>query len=446
MSVTSEAAAELRVPLALPNAHREARWLAVSEQLEEEPLDSRRALLAILASLTATLLVLAATVPIPILAPGRVLVVTEAGERSLAFGRTATVEQVLVEPGTPVRRGQIVAVVEDLVVSGELAEIQARRDAALARVAQLESLIREPVPQPAAGLSAADGDATARALDAQRRATAARLASGSAELESQRRLLEGLTEALGALREQLRLTREQVEMRRRLLDNGAGSKAALLEMQRAAQAVAREMAEIAARIAATRAGLAGSRARLTEILDGERARRQDELQPVHAELAALDARLAALARRLDARFLRAPVDGIVKETLARAGETVREGAPIVVLVPSTSTLRFDMEIEARYGPLIREGQSARVAIAGLDPYRHGYLVGTVRQISASSFHEPQRPPVFRLRLDIDPDQGPVDRLRPGLIGDGRIVLGERTGLDYLANSLVRVWDDALREP
>lgn len=91
-------------------------------------------------------------------------------------------------------------------------------------------------------------------------------------------------------------------------------------------------------------------------------------------------------------------------------------------------------------------QSGRIAIAGLDPYRYGYLIGTIRQVSAASFVEPQRPPVFRLSLDIDPDQGPVDWLRPGLIGEGRIVLGERTGLDDLGNSLVRVWDDALSEP
>jgi HlyD family secretion protein/adhesin transport system membrane fusion protein len=217
-------------------------------------------------------------------------------------------------------------------------------------------------------------------------------------------------------------------------------------MQRAAQAVAREMAEITGRIAATRAGLAAGAARIREVLDDARARRGDELQPVLAELAVLDARLAALGKRLEARFLRAPLDGVVKTILARPGETVREGTPIVVVVPSASTLRFDMEIAARYGPLVREGQSARISIAGLDPYRHGYLVGTVRQVSAASFIEPQRPPVFRLSLDIDPTQGPVARLRPGLIGEGRIVLGERTGVDYLANSLVRVWGDALSEP
>lgn len=448
MSVTSQPGArELRLPIAPVDTHREARWLAVCEQLDEEPLAGRRTLLAILGAVVATLLAIAAIVPMPILAPGNVVVVTEAGERTLSFGRTAVLEQLLVDAGTPVRRGQVVAVVEDLALSGELAEVQARRAAALARVAQLEGLIRDPVPSPAAGGAAASvGSATDRALDAQRRATAARVAAGNAELESQRRLLEGLTEALGELREQLRLTREQVEMRRQLNAKGAGSRAAVLEMQRAAQAVAREMAEVAGRIAATRAGLAAAAARIREVLDDARARRGDELQPVLAELAGLDARLEALGKRLDARFLRAPLDGVVKSVSARPGETVREGAPIVVLVPAASSLRFDMEIAARYGPLVRPGQSARVAIAGLDPYRYGYLIGTVRQVSAASFIEPQRPPVFRLTLDIDPDQGPVDRLRPGLIGEGRIVLGERTGLDYLANSLVRVWDDALSEP
>lgn len=117
-------------------------------------------------------------------------------------------------------------------------------------------------------------------------------------------------------------------------------------MQRAAQAVAREMAELAGRIAATRAGLAAGGARIREVLDDARARRGDELQPVLVELAGLDARLEALGKRLDARFLHAPLDGIVKATWVRPGETVREGTPIITLVPSASSRRFDMEIAA----------------------------------------------------------------------------------------------------
>jgi RND family efflux transporter MFP subunit len=150
-----------------------------------------------------------------------------------------------------------------------------------------------------------------------------------------------------------------------------------------------------------------------QIADG---RYQDALEEVRNRQAVLAQRRSevALARQqLDDTTLRSPIDGVVRERHAFAGEYRAAGTPIVTVVRQ-NPLRLQLSVPERAATGVRLGQAVRVTIEGdSTEYR-----GRVARLSPAISEDTRTLPI---EAEVPNEEG---RLRPGMFARAEIVTDE----------------------
>ena len=192
---------------------------------------------------------------------------------------------VLVDEGTRVEAGAVVARLDDTETGIALQRAQAERDQAVAQLRLLQAGARaEDVRQARAQVESAQADAAA---------TDAELASARADLDR--------FEAL--------------------LASNAGSR--------------KQRDDAATRVAVAQARVNAGRERARAATEGlarlQAGARPQEIAAARARVAAAEAQIAALAENRADATLKSPVSGFVTAKLADAGEIVPPGTPIVVV-------------------------------------------------------------------------------------------------------------------
>jgi len=150
------------------------------------------------------------------------------------------------------------------------------------------------------------------------------------------------------------------------------------------------------------------------------ARHQDALEEVRNRQAVLAQRRSELAlarQQLDDTILKSPIDGVVRERMAVAGEFRSAGTPVVTVVRQ-DPLRLQLAVPERSAGVVKQGQVVRVNIEG-DPTVHQ---GRVVRLSPS-IAEGTRTLAIEASV---PNPGGV--LRPGSFARAEIVVSETPGV------------------
>jgi RND family efflux transporter MFP subunit len=103
------------------------------------------------------------------------------------------------------------------------------------------------------------------------------------------------------------------------------------------------------------------------------ARAREEIRNRQAAVRQRSFELRAARQQLADATVRAPLDGIVQERHALAGEYLAAGSNIATIV-RVNPLRMRAEVPERDAPLIRVGQTVRVLIDGADAQHEGKVV------------------------------------------------------------------------
>jgi len=162
--------------------------------------------------------------------------------------------------------------------------------------------------------------------------------------------------------------------------------------------------------------------------------------------------------------LRAPEKGIVLKMAERSvGSIIQQAEPFITLVPQSSTLEVEVNVESQDIGRIRTGDIARVKLDAFPFQRHDTLPGKVRVISEDAFQR-NNPEAL---LDPAPDKEPMAafyrtrialvssklrnvpagfRLMPGMKVRAEIKVGQRSVISYFLYPVIRALDESLREP
>jgi RND family efflux transporter MFP subunit len=162
-----------------------------------------------------------------------------------------------------------------------------------------------------------------------------------------------------------------------------------------------------------------------EISEG---RYQDAIEEVRNRQAILSQRQSELAlarQQLDDTVLRSPIDGIVRERLAFAGEYRAAGTPIVTVVRQ-HPLRLQLAVPERAAGSVRVGQRVSVTSEGDTTVYEG----RVSRLSPSIAEGTRTLPI---EAEIP---NPDGRLRPGTFAKAEIVTGDAPALVVPHDALV----------
>lgn len=323
------------------------------------------------------------------------------------------VSELLVKEGDDVKKGDLLAILEEERTKAALDNSATKVAALRARVARLEAEIFDrPLNFP------------------EEIQKYAEYVQNQTELYNRRR--QAITQDVASLQKMLELAKRELAMNEPLLAHGDVSQADVIRLRR-------QVADIEAQIT-------NKRNKYFEDAQTELTKAQEELESESEQL-------RDRAQVLEEKRLFAPVDGKVNNiAVTTIGGVVRSGDTIMQLLPTSS----DLVVEAKVRPVdiayVKEGQTASVKLDAYDYSIFGAMNGEVIYISPDTLMEktPQGDkPYYRVQIRIEGAQVAAREdeiiIKPGMTASVDIKAMERTVLSYLTKPITKTLSEGLGE-
>lgn len=180
--------------------------------------------------------------------------------------------------------------------------------------------------------------------------------------------------------------------------------------------------------------------------------RAEEFATSQSELKRLKANLETRQDQLSRTNLHAPVRGIVnKLSITTIGGVVAPGDAILELTPLDDELRIEAKILPKDIAFVTPNMPATVKLTAYDYTIFGSLSGKVVHISADTFEDESHDgsPYYKVLIEVSAEtlegRGEAIEIRPGMLADAELQVGNKTVLQYLLKPLFKT-TDAFREP
>ncbi len=364
------------------------------------------------------------------------------------------VRKISVREGDPVKKGDLLAYVENRQYDAELGEGRQNQWSMASAIARLDAELAGGEPKFAAELQdqAPDHVAEQRALWLNRkRERDDSLATLGRQTNQRQQELAEAKSRVSSLSSLLASSKETLAIEEKLQSQDAG---AMVDLLRARQEVTRIQSELdSARISIPRiqASIQEAQSRAAEVTSKYRADASRERSELEAKQAALSEQIGASEDRVSRREVRSPMDGVVNRLLINTvGGVAKPGETILELIPVQDTLQISARVKPSDIAFIRPGQPAKIRISAYDSSIFGSLQGKVLRVGADAvLDERQENLYFEVVLETDRNYlgKPEERLviSSGMAADASINTGKRTLMEYMLKPVVKTFDKSLRE-
>jgi adhesin transport system membrane fusion protein len=359
----------------------------------------------------------------------------------------ATIREFMVRSGQRVKRGQLLARLDDTQSASELGQIEAETQSLTARSSRLEA------EGTGASANCTSGDCKGEAaLQAVRQsALRSKIAALNATADQRRREVGEAQATINSLRGSLALAQRSVEMLEPLAAKNIVPQTELLNARR-------EVVDLNGRIAAAQeqsgraqAAIREAQAQASEAGFTFRQDALNERSQINAKIAVNQQSLLGARGKLNRNELRSPVDGVVSNVqVTTVGGFVQAGQSIMEVVPVGEKLLIETRIRPSDIAFIKVGDKALVKVSAYDFSIYGGLEGKVVQVSADSIYdEATKEAFFNVIIETDRSylmsQGRRLPITPGMMCDTQIITGRKSVLSYLLKPVLKARSDALRE-
>lgn len=361
--------------------------------------------------------------------------VEPAAEINLVFRGSGVVSELNVQPGDQVRKGQVLARLDDqeLLLAQRQAEVGLRL--AEARLAQAQKAVEAiDLAAAEAGLESARASLAAAQAGYQTLlagATAAQRKSTEAGREQARVALEAAQSAYDQIAHlpNAGMMPQAVQLQQATIQYEAAKANVDASL---APATAGQRASALAQIAQAQAAVVQAQANVERLKRGLSAEDREILQ-AQVEQARLGAEQAGLT--LKNSQLLAPIDAVVGAVNIRANEIPSPGVAAIVLTDA-SGYHVDLNVDEIDIGRLRLGQPAVVTIDALDNAQLNGRVNRIAPISGGANRLSNSGVVtYLVRIDLDPTDLP---LRSGLTATVSINTDEARGVVLLPNRVMRL--------
>ncbi|MGR3761635.1 HlyD family type I secretion periplasmic adaptor subunit [Roseobacteraceae bacterium NS-SX3] len=371
------------------------------------------------------------------------------------------VDKILVDEGDNVTEGETLIQLdaEDLhselvIAEGQLFEMMARRGRLEAERDGADTISFDPELVEVAQERPEVKDL----MEGQRRLFQARKETTAREIEQleKRRSqisdqIHGIEAQQEATREQLELIGEELSNQETLLDRGLAQTGTVLTLRRTQADLQGTLGELIASEAQAEGRITEIDIEIIKLGTGQREEAITRLRDLrYQELELAETRRSLLARlaRLD---ITAPVSGVVYGLQVHTPRSViRPADPVLYLVPQDRPLVIAAQVAPTDIDQIRTGQEVTLRFSALDQRQTPELTGTVTQVSADAFEDPNTG-VSYYRAEIELNEAEMDKLPegtiliPGMPVESYIRTEDRTPLAYLVKPLADYFARAFRE-
>lgn len=362
-------------------------------------------------------------------------------------------QSIAAHEGSHVKKGDLLATVQNLQFNAELGESQQTywgAQAALVRL-QAEAQNRPPVFPAELEASAPELVREQRTLWQSRRqerentldTLSKQLAQRQQELAEAKAKHQALNDAIGPAREALAIEEK-------LAAAGAGARADLLSAQQRYTAQKGEQETTRIAIGRIQSAVQEAQARLVET-KSRFATETSKENEVELRAATVNQQLTSRNDKVARRDLHASMDGTVNRVLLNTvGGVVKAGETIMEVVPAEDKLLIAARVKPTDIAFIKIGQPAKIRISAYDSSIFGTLAGTVVRVGADAIVDNERKESY-FEVFLEAERNflglPEERLTisPGMGADASIKTGKRTMMDYMLKPVIKTLDKSLRE-
>lgn len=361
---------------------------------------------------------------------------------------------ILVEEGSTVDVGQVIARIDDTRFAAELGEQRVRYEALRLRALRLTAEARDDAdvmwPADAVGPVRALVDEEKALWQARRDELASAIAVLETEANQQALELEENKTRVTSLTASLDLAKREAAILAPGVQRGSVPEIEVLRQQRDVVNLQGEIAAAQAAQARIMGAITLARNHIAERKSAFRSAAQRELNDTNVQLATLVETIRAAEDRVNRTEIRSPVRGIVNklETTTR-GSILQPGRTLMEITPVDDSLLVEVRIRPADIGFLHPGLKARVSLTAYDTSQFGSLEGEVLRISPDTITDPKGETFYkvivRTRKNTLEHRGVTHRIIPGMDASVDIMVGDRTVLGYFLKPILRATSEAFRE-
>ena len=389
--------------------------------------------------------------------------VTRGGGRVIAAGQNknvqspdrGTIKSYLVEEGSGVIAGQIIATINPIEAEGVLEEIEASLSNLKVRHVRLDAELEN---QSVSVVEELGGIYSKQLVDAEVELMVSRRAGLESELKTLNQDREKTEKALLSIKAEMSgkrimqsLLKEEMLEILPLVEAGALGSAERYRLEREDTSIKTELQVLIEQEAQTELETRQIASKIETVQQDFKTNIYQELAEVIGEISELQARLPAIRQRLKETEIRSPIDGIVNRVFFNsAGAVVGMGEIVAEIVPTGGSLFVEAFIDPKDIATVEPGQKVKISLTAYDAAKYGYLMGTLTKVAADTvFREDTKTSNYAVNASIDSeiyedDQTPVT-IVPGMVAQVDIIRGDRTILEYFWQPIAKIKDTAFRE-
>ena len=389
--------------------------------------------------------------------------VTRGGGRVIAAGQNknvqspdrGTIKSYLVEEGSGVTAGQIIATINPIEAEGVLEEIEASLSNLKVRHVRLDAELEN---QPVSVVEELSDIYPKQLVDAEVELMVSRRAGLDSELKTLNQDREKTEKALLSIKAEMSgkrimqsLLKEEMLEILPLVEAGALGSAERYRLEREDTSIKTELQVLIEQEAQTELETRQIASKIETVQQDFKTNIYQERAEVIGEISELRARLPAIRQRLKETEIRSPIDGIVNRVFFNsAGAVVGMGEIVAEIVPTGGSLFVEAFIDPKDIATVEPGQKVKISLTAYDAAKYGYLMGTLTKVAADTvFREDTKTSNYAVNASIDSeiyedDQTPV-MIVPGMVAQVDIIRGDRTILEYFWQPIAKIKDTAFRE-
>jgi HlyD family secretion protein len=382
-----------------------------------------------------------------VIAPGTLVV--DNNVKKVQHPSGGVVRELPVSEGDRVKQGDVLIRLDGTQTRANLQIVKGSLDELATRKARLEAERdgAERVTFPADLLARADDPELRRVLAGEQKLFELRLISRNGQKEQLkeriiqlRQEVEGLTAQSAAKEREIALITKELLSIQELYRKGLVTLARLTELERTAARLDGERGQAIASIAQAKGKIAEIELQIIQIDQELRSEVGAQLADLRAKTFELAERKAAAQDQMNRLDIKAPQAGTVHQLAVHTvGGVVQAGEPLMLIIPSATTLAVEARIAPQEIDRVYPGQNVALRFSSFNQQTTPEIEGRLVRVSADVSQD-QRTGLsyYTVRIDISNDQlkklGAV-KLLPGMPVESFIATEKRTVLSYLTKPL-----------
>ena len=395
-----------------------------------------------------------------VIAPGVVKVFGE--KKIVQHLEGGIVDKIFVEEGDRVKKGQVLIRLKSEKINAQIDLLQGKLDFKMAERARLkaESLMLSKIVWPDELLKRADEPKVKAVMNeeeaifiSRRNDLLNKISLYKKEIEQLRKQKDGIRAQLTAQRQIYLALREEFLAKEDLFKKKYIDKTQILELKR-------KLAETKGKIESLKHTLTQLDQKIQEvqlqILNTKNKYKEEavsELRKVTDEIFSLKEQLRPLVDAKKRLEITAPIDGIVYNLRVHSEHTrvIKPGEPLMEIVPEKCELIVEARIKTKDISRVYKGQNARVQFTAFDRRTTPPVHGRVFYVSADRLLVQTQKGVYSYyKAYVKVNEEELKKygayLYPGMPAVCYLTTKKRTIISYLLEPILKVADQALREP